>query len=72
MFVLSPIRFYSVVSRMQSLESALDALARLVRVLLGSDAVAASKLECGPGLSVLGVDITMCREGFQLRPSPGK
>ena len=57
---------------MQSLESALDALARLVRVLLGSDAVAASKLECGPGLSVLGVDITMCREGFQLRPSPGK
>ena len=57
---------------MQSLESALDALARLVRVLLGSDAVAASKLECVPGLSVLGVDITMCREGFQLRPSPGK
>ena len=54
------------------MECALRCFARLVRVLLGPDAIAEVKLECGESLCVLGVDIEMSCAGYKLRPSAKK
>ena len=52
----------------------MQCLARLVRVLLGSTAVAEGddKLKCGAELEVLGVHIAMSENGFVLKPAPDK
>ena len=54
------------------MEHALQCFARLVRVLLGSDAIAETKLACGPSLSILGVDIMPSRSGYKCRPTLDK
>lgn len=58
--------------RAATMSNAVDIFARLVRVLLGPDAIAEAKLECGRSLCILGVDLTMSRRGFQCRPAKGK
>jgi hypothetical protein len=58
--------------RMESLEHALQVFARLVRILLGPEAIAEQKLECGPSLCVLGVDIAIGKRGFKCRPAVKK
>ena len=57
---------------MESLEHALQVFARLVRILLGPEAIAEQKLECGPSLCVLGVDIAIGKRGFKCRPAVKK
>ena len=54
------------------MQHAMQCFARLVRVLLGSGAVAAGKLACGSVLVVLGVVVTPAVRGFLLKPSPDK
>jgi len=44
----------------------------LVRILLGPEAIAEQKLECGPSLCVLGVDIAIGKRGFKCRPAVKK
>ena len=58
--------------RLETMYSALQCFARLVRALLGPDALAEDKLECGRGLCILGVDISMSWRGFQCRPAASK
>jgi len=58
--------------RSDSLEHALQVFARLARILLGPDAIAERKLECGKSLCVLGVDIALGKRGFRCRPAAKK
>ena len=58
--------------RLESMHHAMTCFARLVRALLGAGSIADNKLECGRGLCILGVDISMSRRGFQCRPAAGK
>ena len=58
--------------RVETMHSALQCFARLVRALLGQSAIAEAKLECGPSLCILGVDIAMSWRGFQCRPAASK
>ena len=51
---------------------AMHCFARMVRAVLGFSAVAAEKLVCGMGLTVLGVELTFTIEGYTLRPSREK
>jgi len=48
------------VDRPETMEHALQCLARLIRALLGPTAVAANKLACGRTLEVLGVGLPWC------------
>ena len=50
----------------------MQCFARLVRLLLGSDAVAEEKLECGPSLTVLGVLIELSNKGYTCQPARDK
>lgn len=50
----------------------MDCFARLVRVLLGPDAVEESKLGCGESLCILGVDLQMSPRGFTFTPAAEK
>ena len=50
-------------------EHSMNCFARLVRMLLGQGAVANRKLECGVGLTILGVDVEMDCIGYKCRPS---
>ena len=50
----------------------MECFARLVRLLLGHGAVADRKLECGPSLTILGVDVEMDMSGYRCRPANGK
>ena len=50
----------------------MSCFARLVRVFLGADAIAETKLEYGPGLCLLGVDLVLSARGFKCRPSAEK
>lgn len=45
---------------------------RLVRLLLGSDAVACAKLQHGASLSILGVDVSMSAQGLRCCPTADK
>lgn len=55
-----------------TLDKSLDQMARLIRLLLGRDAVAEDKLECGESLVVLGLQIDLSIRGFSCRPSDEK
>ena len=46
--------------------------ARLVRVLLGTSAVADEKCEVGDSLVVLGVEVQMSQKGYSFRPAADK
>ena len=59
-------------ARPATLEHALGCLARLVRVLLGKDAIADRKLECGLTLVVLGVHVVLDKDSFKLLPAREK
>ena len=56
----------------ESLEHAASCFARLVRAILGVDAIADAKRDHGMVLTVLGIDIEMLGAGFKLRVSPQK
>lgn len=43
--------------RPETTKHAMMCIARLVRALLGESAISARKLECGPSLTVLGIDV---------------
>ena len=47
----------------ECLEHAMDCLVRLVRALLGDDAIANHKIEWGAELVVLGMLVSPCSEG---------
>ena len=59
-------------SRTGTAEHALKCFARLVRVLLGTSAVADEKCEVGESLVVLGVEVQMSQKGYSLRPAADK
>ena len=52
-----------VAGRAQTMEHAMQCVARLIRALLGKDSVADKKLECGETLKVLGIQLSMDRSG---------
>ena len=54
------------------MEHATNCFARLVRIFLGNDAIAEKKLDFGPELVILGIEIKMGRRGFRYRPSSDK
>ena len=58
--------------RPDCLKVGLDCLARLIRLILGPDAVAPHKLECGEALEILGIDVSPTRHGFTFRPAADK
>ena len=45
--------------RPETTEHAMMCMARLVRVLLGESAISARKLDYGPSLTILGVDVCL-------------
>ena len=45
---------------------------RIIRTLLGNDAIADSKVEWGTALTILGVEINMNADGFAYKPSRDK
>ena len=54
------------------MEHALGCCVRLVKVLLGGEAIADNKVGCGNCLGILGVDVCASHNGFSFRPSRGK
>ncbi len=58
--------------RAETAEHGLQCFARLVRVLLGADAVAEGKLVAGPALCVLGIDHEMSAKGYRYKPAAEK
>ena len=60
------------VDRKGSTEHALECLERLIKVLLGPDAIAKDKSSSGPKLVILGVEIELAACGFWLRPESKK
>lgn len=50
----------------------MNCVARLVRAVLGSDAVAAKKLEWGDSLVILGLQISVCPTGMHATPAAAK
>jgi len=53
-------------------EHSLECFARLVRLLLGPDAIAETKLEHGVSLVVLGIKIKLSKKGLKCRPAGSK
>ena len=53
-------------------EHSLECFARLVRLLLGPDAIAETKLEHGVSLVVLGIKIKLSKKGVKCRPAGSK
>ncbi len=60
------------VRRPEAMEHGLGCFARLVRILLGAGAVAERKMEFGPWLCILGIDLLLSNAGFQCLPSADK
>jgi hypothetical protein len=58
--------------RLATVEHGLQCFVRLVRLLLGSDAVADDKTAFGSRLDILGVDLEMSLKGFKFRPAAEK
>ena len=54
------------------MEHGLACFARLVRLFLGSDAIAESKQACGTSLTVLGINFQLSQRGYRCRPSEDK
>ena len=63
---------YFAPERPQTMQHAMGCFARLVRVLLGSSALADRKLACGTSLCILGVDVMLSTHGVTCRPSKDK
>ena len=53
-------------------EVAMQTFSRLVRACLGASAVAASKLDFGRSIIILGVEMLMQKDGVQFWPAPDK
>ena len=70
--VFSYVDDYFAPDRPEALEHGLGCFARLVRILLGAGAVAERKMEFGPRLCILGVDLHLSNVGFQCLPSADK
>ena len=51
---------------------AANVMARLIRILLGPDAVSDEKTAAEPSLCILGVDLEISAKGFQCKPSVKK
>ena len=58
--------------RAESMEHAMQCIARLVRAVLGHDAIENRKLDCGLSLVVLGVRCQLSTAGLCLFPEPSK
>ena len=58
--------------RGETVAHAMGCFARLVRLLLGSSAIADRKLEYGATLVVLGVEVSPLADGFLMRPAKDK
>ena len=54
------------------MDSAMNDLAELVRLLLGPTAVSAGKLMCGMPLRILGIDVSICSIGMTCKPGAEK
>ena len=64
--------YFVLMLRPGTAEHASQCFSRLVRALMGDDAVADSKVERGKKLVILGVLIEITDEGFACKPSPDK
>ena len=53
----------------ETLEHAMMCVVRLIRALLGASSVANDKVECGPALVVLGVDVSMTQSHYVGKPA---
>ena len=58
--------------RVESMHHAMLCIARLIRAVLGQDAIEDRKLDCGPSLVVLGVRCEISMAGLCLYPEPSK
>jgi hypothetical protein len=58
--------------RRDTVEHGLGCFARLVKLLLGDDAIAEEKIACGASLTLLGVDVALGDIGFNCKPSADK
>lgn len=58
--------------RHETLEHALGCFARLMRLLMGDGVLAQHKMQCGPCLTLLGVDISLSSRGYSCQPSVPK
>ena len=58
--------------REETIEQAMQLLARLVRMLLGDSAIAERKLECGTFLTVLGIKVSPSAKGVRFELDPAK
>ena len=54
---------------METLEHTLQCVVRVLRALLGDSAISNDKVDCGPGLRVLGVDVELSTEWYCCRPA---
>ena len=64
--------FVHTFARPELREHSLECFARLVRLLLGPDAIAENKLEHGVSLVVLGIKIKLSKKGMKCRPAGSK
>ena len=71
-FSLLGVGTFCVCGRPSTAEHAMQCMARLVRILLGFEAIADRKLEWGATLVVLGVQISPTESGFRLLPAKAK
>ena len=58
--------------RSSTIANALECVAQVLDVLLGKGAAAPNKLQCGPSLVILGVQLSMSERGFQFCPAEQK
>jgi len=56
-------------NRSETAENAMKCFARLVKLLMGDDAISADKLDCGVNIDILGVSFIMNDRFFQCRPA---
>ena len=70
--ILTYVDDYFAVESAQTVEHAKSCFARLVRCLLGVDALSASKLQHGNPLDILGLEFHITPEGIRCKPSCDK
>ena len=59
-------------NRPETAENAMKCFARLVKLLMGDDAISADKLDFGLNVDILGVSFLMNDRFFQCRPAGKK
>ena len=62
--------FFAAVPK-KCMKEAMEDFAELVRLVLGDSSVSPTKLECGVPLCILGLDVSIDREGMQCKPRYG-